>query len=247
MNMRAIGNLFTKNSPTILTGGAVMGLFGTVVLAVGATPKAIQLIEGEQCEQKELLTVPEIIQVSWKYYVPAAIMGLLTIGCIVGANKINLRRNAALAAAYGLLEVGMKEYQAKVIETFGKPKHIQVKDDIARDRILNNPVSSSEVIMTGKGETLCYEALSGRYFKSDIERITQALSKISYQMMDDSSVTLNEVYNALDLSDTKMGDLIGWHIDDGTLKPEFSSQLADDGIPCLVLNYVTEPRYLYRD
>ena len=247
MNINSIKGLLIKNSPTILTATAVMGLFTTVGMAISATPKAVSLIEGEQEEIEDLLTVPQIIRVSWKCYIPTAITGLLTIGCIIGANKINSRRNAALLGAYSLSEVLLKEYKAKVLETLGPTKERQIRDDVAKERLLKNPVSSSDIVATGRGETLCYEAISGRYFKSDIEHIRQCLNKLSRQMMSDTSITLNEVYNALDLRDTKLGDYISWHIDDGLIEPDFSSQLTDNGVPCLVLDYTTEPRYMYRD
>jgi hypothetical protein len=237
------GGVLNKNSPTILTGFAVAGLVATTVMAVKATPKALELIETEKYITKELLSAQEIVKLTWKCYVPAAVTGLLTVGAIVMANKINLRRNAALASVYALSEAAMKEYQAKVVETLGKPKEKKIKDEIARDRITQNPVSDNEVLITNRGETLCYDSLSGRYFKSDIENIRQVLNKLSRDLMSEMFIDLNGVYNELGLKGTKMGEMIGWHIDDGLIEPDFSSQLTENGTPCLVLDFVTEPRY----
>jgi hypothetical protein len=66
-------------------------------------------------------------------------------------------------------------------------------------------------------------------------------------MMTDQFVTLNELYDELNLKSTKMGEIIGWHIDDGLIEPEFSSHLTENGVPCLVLDYVSEPRYNYNN
>ncbi|MFR8351429.1 MAG: DUF6353 family protein [Blautia obeum] len=45
-----------------------------------------------------------------------------------------------------------------------------MKDAVAKDKVEKNPVVTREVIITEKGNTLCYDAISGRYFKSDIEK-----------------------------------------------------------------------------
>ncbi|MCX7817546.1 MAG: DUF6353 family protein [Syntrophales bacterium] len=257
MNAKVIKDLrkaIAKNSPTILTGLGVAGVITTAVMAVKATPKALQLLEDERYNRRQMdgpntdvIEAKDAILIAWKCYAPAAVMGVLTIACIIAANSINLRRNAALAGLYSLSEAALKEYQNKVVETIGKNKELAIRDEIAKDKVDRNPVGDSEVILTGKGETLCYDALCGRYFKSNIEQIRKVLNDVSREMLSDSFVSLNEVYYKLDLTGTKIGDLIGWHVDDGLIEPEFSSVLNSDGTPCLVMDFTTEPRYMYRD
>jgi len=257
--IQKIGQVLIKNSPTILTGLSVAGLVTTTLMGVKATPKALQLIQDERLERTDKdqtfiygetpLSKKDIILLTWKCYVPTVIMGMLTVGCIVGGNSINLRRNAALASVYSLSEAALKEYQAKVVETIGQAKERKIKDEIAKDKITKNPVSGKELVITGAGETLCYESLSGRYFKSDVEQIRRVLNDLSRDLLTDTHgfVTLNEVYCGLGLSGTKMGEMIGWHIDDGLIDPNFSTQLTENGTPCLVLDFSVEPRYGYKD
>jgi len=254
--VKKFGGTLSKSSPTILTGLGVVGLFSTVYAAVDATPKALRILDDEHIrsanntlvgEPVKMPNTLEKIQLTWKCYIPAAITALLTIGCIVGANRVNLKRNAALLSLYGLSEAALKEYQKKVIETIGKGKEREIRDDIHRDRITNNPVNTKEIIVTGKGESLCHDAWGGGYFYSDIEHIRQTLNKLSRDLMSENYITLNEVYSGLGLRDTKLGDLVGWHIDDGLIEPEFSSQLTAEGVPCLVLDYVVEPRLGYNN
>jgi len=45
---------------------------------------------------------------------------------------------------------------------------------------------------------------------------------------------------------TAIGDDLGWNIDDGLIDLEFSSQLAEDETPCLVIGYRVAPRYDFR-
>ena len=242
------GQVLAKESPSILTGVGAVGVITTAMMAVRATPKALQLLECERyarakADQDVYLSKKDIFLLTWKCYVPTIIMGGLTIGCIVGANSINLRRNAALASIYGITETALKEYQAKVVETFGDVKAKKVKDDIAKDRIEKAPVSDKEVILTGKGETLCFEPFSSRYFKSDIEKIRKGQNELNRDLLNDDFISLNDVYYALGLPETKLGADMGWTISDGLIEFDFSSQLTPDGTPCLVLDYKVEPRY----
>lgn len=236
-----------KHSPEILTGIGIAGMITTTVMAVKATPKALKMIDEKKKEENvERLTVVETVKTTWKCYVPSAIIGVVSTGCLMGATSANLRRNAALATAYALSESALKEYKEKVVEELGEKKEKSIRDSIAKDHIDKNPVSKNEVIITEKGNTLCYDKLSGRYFKSDIEKLRKAENDINRQMRSDNYVSLNEFYYAIGLDEIKIGDDLGWHIDSGYVDLKFSSQLADDGTPCLVMDYNLAPRYEYR-
>jgi len=236
----------SKHSPEILTGIGIAGMVTTTVMAVRATPKALILIEDKKAENDvDKLTPVETIKATWTCYVPAAITGCLSIFCLIGASSVNARRNAALATAYTLSESALKEYQGKVIETIGEKKEQTVRDAIAKDRIDKNPVSSREVIITEKGNTLCYDAISGRYFKSDIDKLKKAENELNRRMRDEMYISLNEFYYEIGLNPTKIGDDLGWNIDHGYIELNFSSQLSDDGNPCLVIDYQVAPRYEY--
>jgi len=244
---KGVRTAMIKHSPEILTGIGIAGMITTTVMAVRATPKAIKLIEEEKDRQnKESLKPIDIIKTTWKCYIPAAITGGLSIACLIGASSVNARRNAALATAYTLSESALKEYQEKVIETIGKKKEQSVRDAIAKDRIDKNPVSSREVIITEKGNTLCYDSISGRYFKSDIDKLKKVENELNRRMRDEMYISLNEFYYEIGLNPISIGDDIGWNIDRGYIELNFSSQLTDDGNPCLVIDYQVTPRYDYR-
>lgn len=244
-NMKAT---MMKHSPEILTGVGIAGMITTTVLAVRATPKALLLIEEEKHQQDDIdkLRPIEVVKTTWTCYIPAAVTGSLSVVCLVGANSINLRRNAAIAAAYALSESTLKDYQEKVIETIGERKEKSIRDEVAKDTLERNPVTNNEVIVTGRGETLCFDAVSGRYFKSDIDKLKKAENELNRALRDEMYVSLNEFYYEIGLSGIEIGDDIGWNMDSGYIDLEFSSQLAEDGTPCLVIRYHIAPRYDYR-
>lgn len=243
---KTTGALMRKHSPEILTGIGITGMIATTIMAVKATPKAIMLINEKEVElHKDKLTAAETIKATWKCYIPTAITGVSSIVCIVGASSVNAKRNAALATAYTLSEAALREYKDKVIETIGEKKERAVRDSIAKDKIDKNPVNTSEVIVTEKGDTLCYDIFTGRYFKSNIEKLKRAVNDLNEQLLSDGSVSLNDFYYLIGLDSVKRGDDLGWDTRKGQVRLDFSSQLAADGTPCLVLDFSVAPIYDY--
>ena len=235
-----------KHGPEILTGIGIAGMVTSTVLAVRATPKAIQLLEEEADNKGDELTVPEKIKTCWKCYIPTAVTSVASITCLIGASSVNSKRNAALAAAYNISTAALTEYKDKVIETVGEKKERAIRDEIAKDKIEKNPVHTKEVIMTGKGKTLCYDGIFGRYFESDMDTIRRALNTINREIIHgDMYASLNDFYDAIGIGPIRIGNELGWNIDDGEIDVDFSAQLTDDGIPCIVLMYNVAPRYNY--
>lgn len=255
--------MVTKKSPEILTGLGVAGFVTTTVLAVKATPKALTLIEEEkrrqnrkvmddakknghnECERITKLKPVEVVKTCWKCYIPAGLIGITSAACIIGASSVNARRTAALATAYKLSETALTEYKEKVVKTIGEKKEQIIRDKIDKDHIDKDPVSKKEIIVTKSGETLCYDSLSGRYFKSDIEQIKKAVNELNKNMISEMYVSLNEFYDELDLAHTAIGYELGWNIDNGLIEVNFSSQIAEDGTPCIVIGYDVAPKYNY--
>lgn len=234
-----------RHSPEILTGIGIAGMVTTTVLAVQATPKALMLLEDAKYEKGGSLTAPETIKACWKCYIPAAVTGTASIMCLVGASSAHAKRNAVLASAYKLSETALTEYRDKVIETIGEKKEKAIRDKIDKDHVEKNPVSKNDVIITGRGTTLCLDYHSGRYFNSDIETIKRAINELNRQMLIHECVSLNDFYDELNLSHTELGDELGWRMDGKLVDIDFSSQLTDSGEPCLVLNYTVAPRRDY--
>lgn len=239
----------SKHSPEILTGIGIAGMVATTILAVKATPKAIELIKNEKElaeSYNEELTPMDKVKACWKCYIPAAVTGVMSITCLIGASSVNTKRNAALTAAYTLSDSALREYRSKVVETIGEKKEKTVKDKISEDQIKSNPVTKSELYITDKGDSLCFEPISGRYFKSDIDKIKKAENNLNKRIISDafnSGVSLNDFYEEIGLPKTNMGENIGWSLDTGLIDIYLSAQVTDDGTPCLVINCTNPPKY----
>lgn len=247
--IKSAGRVLTKYSPGILTGIGIAGMIGATFMAVKATPKALYLIETKKEEAEvEELTPVETIKTCWKCYIPATLTTVLSAVCLIGASTVSAKRNAAIATAYSISEAALREYQEKVVEVVGEKKEKAVRDAVAKDQIERDPVTKSEVvIIDSNSNTLCYEPLSGRYFKSTIDKIKKAEIKLDRQMIQEMYVSLNDFYWEIGLDGTDLGDKMGWNLSKGYMDLSFSSQLADDGTPCAVIVYGIPPVYDYQN
>lgn len=235
------------NSPVVLTAIAVTGTLTTAYLTGVATFKAADLILVEEDRQyRETVDEPRIVLdrkemflLVWKEYIPAAGVGIITVACIVGANRIGTRRAAAMAAAYSISEKAFTEYKEKVVEKLGDNKERVIRDEIAQDQVTNNPATGREVLI-GRGDILCFDTYTARYFLSSMEEVKKAQNDTNYEILHNNYCSLGEFYNRLGLPGTSFSEEVGWN-SDHLLEVIFSTVLADDGQPCLSLRFTVEP------
>ena len=202
-----------KHQPEILTGLGVAGFITTTIMAVKATPKALdrmaEVKEQHANDSDRKAFCKDVLLKVVPIYIPAAIVGGLSISCVIGASSVNHKRTAALATAYTISESALKEYQGKVVETIGEKKEEAVRAAIAKDRVDKAPVVDREVIITGNGGTRCFDPLSSRYFDSDIESIRKAVNELNRRLLLEDYISLNDFYYELGLESTEIGDTVG--------------------------------------
>lgn len=233
-----------KESPNILTAFSITGVVSTSILTGRGAIVAHLMLEEEaykrKCEVKDIETV-DIIKIVWPVFLPAIISGGLTISSILGANHVHAKRNAALAGLYSFATEALREYQEKVVETIGEKKEEKIRDAIAQDTLNKNPLSERGIIVAN-GDALFYDKLSGRYFKSTVEKIRKAQNDFNFDLLTEMFKSVNEWYDMIGLPDVDMGAQQGWEVDSGCLDISFSTMLADNQEPCIVLNYTVNPR-----
>lgn len=249
--LKNVKTVLSSHSPEILTGLGIAGMITTTVLAVSATPKALDLIAEAEDEKfdnghGEALTKVEVVKAAWKPYIPAAITGVTSVACLIGASSVHSKRNAALATAYNLSATALAEYKQKVIETVGEKKEQLVRDKVAEEHIRKDPVNSSTIIVSGNGNTRCFDTITKRRFISDIETIKRVVNELNRRMINgEDYISLNDFYYALDLDGVSIGDDLGWNVTRGLIELSFSAQLDTDGVPCIVIDYAVAPKRGY--
>lgn len=234
---RSFGHFIRQNSTTILASTAVVGAISTGVLAAkGARIQGIDEAVGGTPDD-----IRDAVRKYWKLYIPAAAVGTATVVCIIGVNHVGMRRTAAVATAYGITERAFADYQAKVRTMFGEKKDQAVRDEIAKDQMNTTPLSGQAVVF-GTGDHTCYDTLSGRYFKGQIEKIRRVENDINASLLHgQDSVSQNEFYLALGIPELPNGDGVGWS-DENLMELIFSSHLSDDGTPCIAIGHRNLPK-----
>lgn len=230
-------NSVRSNATTILPAIGVGGVVTTAYLAAKASFKASNMIQTEQFlldnqEKSHPLTTKEKAKLVWKEYIPTAISGVLTIGCIIGGARIGARRAAAAYSLITVSEQAFAEYREKVTEQIGEKKERAIRDEIAQDHVRKDPPT----LVVGTGKTLCKEDHTGRYFECDIETLRRAENKINHQLIRENEASLNDFYHLVGLPHTSFSSCTGWTIDK-ELTLWFAATLTEDGKPCLVFEY----------
>jgi Family of unknown function (DUF6353) len=242
------GRLASDNSPAILTAISVTGTVVTAYLTGTATFKAAGIIHLEDENRNRAafsdsevfpLDFREQFNLTWKLYVPAAASAALTVAAIVCANRVGMRRTAALASAYSLSEKAYTEYKGKVLEKFGEKKEKTVRDEIAQEKVNKVPVGTREIII-GSGDVRCFDTFTGRYFSSSVNALQAAKNDINSQINNNIYASLSEWYHLIGLSSTTMSDEVGWN-SDKLLELEISTTLSEDGQPCVAVGFAVVP------
>lgn len=243
-NLQKIAKLITDRAPEILTGVAVVGVATTAVMGGKAAVRASRIIEKENEIKRGWvdndLSRKEEFHLVWRLFVPTVVMGTLTVTAILAAQSVNTKNKIALAGLYTLSEGKLKEYEEKIVETLGEEKAKEIKEEIQQKKVNTFDSAVDNVIHTKGGEHLCYDEMSGRYFRSSREAILDVVNTVNHFMMQDWTADLNEVYTALGLPTIPMGKLIGWNADE-LIDPRITSKVAKGGEPCLVLDFYNEP------
>jgi hypothetical protein len=230
-----------NNSPAIWAGLAIAGTMTTAYLTARATVKACRelhetydVFEERYIRGDDRVEPKDAVKAVWKFYIPPAVSGVLTIVCMVTSVRVGNRRTASITAAAAVAEKAFDEYRNKIVEKFGETKEQRIRDELAEEKILRNP--PKDIIVTGSGEVLCCELFTGRYFKSSMEKLRKAENDINAQILAERYITLNEFYYAVELPITSTSNDVGWD-SDRLLELQFTAVLNPDGNPCLAFDY----------
>ena len=241
--MHKVGYEIAKNSPGILTGMAVGGVPTVAVFSFKAGMKVKEkLIEKEVSDEN----TKEAAKLSLPYLIVPAGVTIATMGCIIAAATVTARRQAAVASLYALSEQTLKDVEEKYIAQNSEKKLDKLHDEINADRVAKNPPNEEQIIITGSGDNLCYDALSGRYFKTDIERVRRIQNTINEKINAGEFISVNDYSDLLGLPDTELGWDLGWSMNGtGQMDIRFTSCLTENGTPALVLEHKVRPEVKY--
>lgn len=254
-----VGRALKKASPTILTCIGAFGIVATAVLAIKATPKALECVKEDSRKKHDgdpyAATKLEAVKSAWKYYIPTAATGAATIACIFGANVLNKRRQASLAGAYALASCSYADYKRKTKELYGKEAHEKIMQSLAVEQskppritapaLLSDPCLDFEDAK--EEERLFYDSFSGRYFQATISQVLQAEYHLNRNFALNGDVGINDFYRFLGIEAVEKWNDFGWWVSDELYWIDFDhiKTMVDDGlngeIECYIIDMVFAP------
>lgn len=251
-SVNKIGWKIKKHSPEILITVGVIGIVASTVMACKSTTKVNDVVDeaketidkihdavenhkhtsdGEEYTQeiadKDLSIV--YIQTGWKFvklYGPAVVLGVASIGCIVGSNRILNKRNAALAAAFTAVDSSFKEYRGRVIDRFGKEldrelrfgikaKDVEVTttDENGEEKTETQSVNVVDPNLAHDIYSIIWcEGNTGWTKNPELNKVflIQQQNYANDKLKLNGILTLNEVYDMLGVQRTGYGQIAGW-------------------------------------
>lgn len=237
-----------RNSSTILSAVASIGVISTAILAAKATPKALDLIDQAEYEKGDKLTTLEKINVTGLCFTPAILSGIATISCIFGANYLNKKQQASLVSAYILLDRKFKDYRHGVQMEFG-----EYDDDKDVDiKVYRHSMNPEDIIKPNDDEILVYDIFNRRYFNTTKEKLKEINHKINKKLHTEDYVCVNDIYKMLGEELLETGTAFGWSTQanfeiswETWIDFDLEFVELDDGLEVYMMSYSTEPYIEY--
>lgn len=233
-----------ENSPAILTGIGVAGVVVTAILAAKGAVKANNDIIDIEHSSGATLTPKEKIQITWKHFIPAAVVGTGTIVCVISAQSINSKRAAVLMSLYTIADRSLTEVKDKMREELGEGKARGIMDKIAEDRV--NDFDPDEKLlqkidMSGGEVSWCLDLYSGREFLSNTNQLMAAMNSINQECNEHMYASLNDWYGLVGLDYIPIGETVGW-TSDNHLELELAYVPLKDGRPAIAVGFKRQPK-----
>ena len=234
-----------KYSPDILAAIAGIGVIGTGVLVYDGTVKTRNDIQALEDSNPDASKADKAL-VYAKNFWPAALMATTTEICIFGSNHINKQRIATLAGAYILSESNLKDYKDKVEEIVGGKKAQEIQDEVIAEHMRQNPRTDSNSCPVHSPDEVqlewWWDEVSKRWFQSNIDIVRRAEVQANKELVreNDSTFSLNDIYQMLDIDETILAAPYVWrHNDDRTseILIMIGSIVLDDGRVYKTINF----------
>jgi len=217
-----IGKSLKRSAPIILTCLGAVGFAATVITAIKATPKAMELIDEEIKLKNKVfpeitkLEPIEVFHTTWKCYIPTVIVGVSSLVCMFSAHALNKSQQNALAGAYMLIEQSYSKYRKSAKAVYGEDADKNIKAETAKDANISCSASGCQVYAKNMNDNdekiLFFDSFSNRYFLSTMAAVINAEYHVNRNMSLRGDVSLNEFYEFLGIDTVKGGNDVGWDI-----------------------------------
>lgn len=211
--MKNLQYLLKANSGKILVGLDILGVMATSALCVRAGMGTKDILE----DLDEESTTKDKIAALAPLYIPPVLMGVATIGGILGLGVMNHKQQVGFTSAYGVLHQSFDNYKAKNIELYGSEHDEHIKEEIVRDErdrsyVLFVDNGCIETPKKKDGTELFYDELSRTFFYAKMSDIIDAEKSLNHKLRSRGYASENDYRHSLGLSTTEEGEFFGWNM-----------------------------------
>lgn len=245
-----IGKKFIKNRASIFIIGGMVSCVGATITAATQTPKYLRLKRELECLPKEDRTAKDYLDCATPYILPATLLsiGLFSIGY---GHKVDMDNYAELLAMYTLQSNSYADLKAATKEVLGPKKQEELEAKKMEHSMEHHPYDPDEEAYVenaeDKGNDLCYDCLSGRYFRSSINDVKSAVNNFNKTLLYQNWGSLNDLYDEIGIPEIKLGDEFGWSVDKDMPEVEVTPVIGPHDEACLCIDYSTPPVINYRN
>jgi len=184
----------------LLTGVAVLGVGATIFFAVRETKKAV----AAEPMPKDQPVYKTAYKFAWMYK-GTILSAAVTVGSIIGAQKLNEKQIAMMSATIGYLAAN-RDKAEQWIENGNPPLYDDVKNPPVEKITKSLPIEE-----TGNGNILFRETYTGRWFHSNLDAVEQGILQFKDRFDNGATLSLNDFYSHLALIGTMFGVTVGWN------------------------------------
>lgn len=249
--LESVTGFFHDHASGITAGMSIIGLVGTVILAVRATPEAYDIyldacdaLEDAETEQEAKEIKKEAGKKLVKNYIPAIAAGIATGVSIVATKEFSF--DAGKAVGLGITEAAVysavSEYRAETRKAIGERKEEEIYEEVvknhAREHLSDRPI----ILSSNSGDYLCFDTAGGTFFRANHQKIRDAILNVNDKLMNEDEATVADLYSELGIPYGLAQEKLYWHIKNGLIKEYYDHAKDDNNEPYLIIDYYTEPK-----
>lgn len=226
--LKPVLNFCRKNAPTILTIIGCTGVISTAICSAKDTIKADEKVDEYICFNEEIKDKKSLVKACWKCYIPTAISASVSIGSMIVANRIDIRRISALSASAGLSSALATKWRKSVKDIYGDEGVDKVVKNIAEME-----TESGELIEIANQKSALWDDKYGieyhgnagdkvkildiytnTIFYATPMQVQEAMYNLNRDFTFSGYAELATFYRYLGIELSQKYDYMGWHIDE---------------------------------
>ena len=260
-----------KNSPMLMTAGALVTGAATVYFAVKGAEKARQDMQTEMAIKAAIVKqqLPEdkkdqpIVVVLTKKEKAKIILKRIWIAILCGATSAALmfggqiaagRKIQAAQAAADIAERSLQDYIVGSVKTMGQKKAAEAMDTAVADKVKQQGGpprdKDGKIIAYGKGPILVYDyPMDDWYYVTSVESINRAVNECNARILEGEFVPINDMRDEIgDIKHCRDGNELGFGVGldelakNAFIRISYEPAMNDDGELYVIINYTCKHR-----